>query len=186
MQKFFHSIHAINQFSLTLDSQTQTPVCQHCHQTRAWVSHGFVYKQRSMTVREAVGKRLFCSNRRGRNGCGRTVQVYVDSQIPGRQYGTASVFLFISALLAGLSICSAYQRVAGFGAVRHGWRWLSTLMNRLSEFRCSLPSRDDAFGCFAHRSRRLALLLPTLQGILGVGKVCGCTAYQSRQQHPFF
>lgn len=186
MQTFFNSIQSIDRFSLSLDSRLDDITCRHCHQSQAWMSHGFVYKQRSIVLREAVGKRLFCSNRQGKPGCGRTIQLYLDGEIPSRHYGTTQLFWFVTALLAGLSVCSAYQRIASLSSARQGWRWLSTLMNRLSTFRCHLPSRNHAPDSFTTRSRRLRLLLPTLQRLFGAGTLCGCAAYQAQQQRPFF
>jgi hypothetical protein len=186
MQKFFESIQSINQFTFSLDSRSTQIECQHCHQCRAWVSHGFVYKQRSIILKEPVGKRIFCSNRLGKVGCGRTVQLYLSSEIPFRQYSAVHVFLFVSALLAGLSVSVAYQRVAGLFTDRQGWRWLSVLFEKLSEFRSHLPSRYSSVGDYSFRSKRLQLLLPTLHGIFNLANPGSCSAFQFRQQSAFF
>lgn len=186
MQKFFDTIASIDHFSVTLDSQPRLSECKHCHQKQAWVSHGFVYKQRTIAEREPVGKRVLCSNRHGKSGCGRTVQLYLASEIPRRHYGAPALFLFLSALLAGSSVSEAYYTGTGNRAHRQGWRWLTQLMARLSHFRRRLSLTADHVGAFAHRCRRLQLILPTVQAILPNVSHCQCTAYQIQTQTQFF
>lgn len=98
MQKFYPDYDTIHRFTLSLDYHQNEVACLHCLKHDQFVSHGIIYKQRSMAVAEKVGKRLFCSNRSGRMGCGRTFQLYVASEVPSFRYGAAQLFVFISAL----------------------------------------------------------------------------------------
>jgi len=176
---------SIDRFSLTLDTHPRPPECQHCHQSCAWVSHGFVYKQRSIAVREPVGKRVLCSNRLGKAGCGRTVQLYLANEIPGRHYGAGALFLFLSALLTCATVNDAYRQVAGDKATRHGWRWLTCLMGRLPVFRSQLSLNTISTtlsSALAHRCRRLKLLLSTVHMMLPKCSACPCAAYHMRTQ----
>lgn len=186
MQIFFNTIASLDRFSLSLDSRPQRSECKHCHQRCAWTSHGFVYKQRTIAEREPVGKRVLCSNRHGKKGCGRTVQLYLTTEIPGRHYGASALFLFLSALLAGSSVSDAYHKVVGDRADRQGWRWLTQLMACLSDFRRRLSLTTDHVGAFAHRCRRLQILLPTVQAMLPNVSQCPCAAYQMQTQTGFF
>jgi hypothetical protein len=63
MQIFFSSLHALEQYTFSVDNIPQDDACQHCAAANQWVSHGYVYKQRSMAKREVVGKRLLCGKR---------------------------------------------------------------------------------------------------------------------------
>ncbi len=82
MQRFFKDYDSINQFSLSLDFHQDKVKCSFCLKNDQLISHGNVYKQRSMSVKEKVGKRIFCSNRYGRSGCGRTFQLYIATEVP--------------------------------------------------------------------------------------------------------
>ena len=77
MQIYYPSLQAIEQQTMQLDSEQ----CAHCKQTHQLVSHGFIRKKRAGAEPEAVGKRVFCSNRNHHAGCGRTMQLYLDSTV---------------------------------------------------------------------------------------------------------
>ncbi|MFQ3248044.1 MAG: hypothetical protein ACI9SP_004704 [Arenicella sp.] len=82
MQRFFDSFSIINLFTLSLDHHQNKTQCAHCLKNNQFISHGIIYKQTSIAERKPVGKRIICSNRYGRSGCGRTVQLYVSNRIP--------------------------------------------------------------------------------------------------------
>lgn len=62
MQKFFADFETINQLTLSLDYHQDKLECRHCFKHDQFVSHGIVYKQRSIAEVEKVGKRIFCVN----------------------------------------------------------------------------------------------------------------------------
>ncbi len=100
MQRFFEDFESIQQFTHSLNYHQNQLECSHCLKCDQFISHGIVFKQRSIDVKEPVGKRLFCSNLYGRSGCGRTFQLYVASEIPSFQYGAAPLIIFLASLLA--------------------------------------------------------------------------------------
>ena len=75
MQIYYSNLEAIEQQTRQLD-QVQ---CRHCVQRHQLVSHGFFYKKRVGAAPQALGKRVFCSNRQRYTGCGRTMQLYLDT-----------------------------------------------------------------------------------------------------------
>jgi len=75
MQRFFADLKTLHIFTLSLDFHQDELTCQHCAKNDQFVSHGFVYKQRSIEIKEPVAKRIFCSNRHQRSGCGRSFQI---------------------------------------------------------------------------------------------------------------
>jgi hypothetical protein len=164
MKIVYDTLDALHQFSVSLDHHELT--CTSCKARGQFVSHGFCYKQRSQTVREAVGKRLFCSKRSGRTGCGRTVQLYIASEVPTLQYGTTQLFVFITALLANFSITAAYHKAVGKLESRHAWRWFKKLMQQLIVYRGYLHREAHTeVEMFATQSRSRQLLLPTLKAL---------------------
>ena len=186
MKRFYPDFNAIDAFTLSLDYHQNELECAHCLKHDQFVSHGIIYKQRSSALSEKVGKRIFCSNRHGRTGCGRTFQLYVANQIPSFRYGAAHLFIFILALIAKQPVDDAYFQATGQSESRHAWRWLKKLMLKLSQYRSFLKVRNKHdFNHFRSRSNYLKHLLPTLARIFTV--TCnGCSIYQMKQQHPFF
>jgi len=188
MQRFYSDFDSLNHFSLSLDYHQSELQCAFCFKSDQFVSHGIVYKQRSMCVSEKVGKRLFCSNRYGRSGCGRTFQLYVCSEMPRFRYGTAHVLVFITALLAQFSVTQAYVKATDqrFGEPRQAWRWLHKLMFKLSDYRTFLSTRtSQQMTSFGDRSLRLQHLLPTLARLRAFSTKCFCSAFQTQSQHTF-
>lgn len=186
MQRFFDDFDALDRFTLSSDCFAETLECPHCSKSDQLVSHGVIYKQRTIHEREAIGKRIFCSNRYQHSGCGRTVQLYVSWVIPSMRYGAAHLFVFVTALLAGLAVETAYQKAIGQSESRHGWRWLEKLERHLTDFRGFLNVRRERLAArFQARTRRLRLLLPTLERLFSQLPQCPCSHYQLACQMAF-
>jgi len=185
MIRFFPNISAIQKFTSELNLHKDSLKCKHCTQSDQWVSHGFIYKYISNTQPEKVGKRIFCSNRCQHRGCGRTFQLYLSTEIPSFRLAAASrLFVFISALITLLSVKEAYRKVAGQEYPRNAWRWINRLMRRLSNFRSVVSHRSQPSDrTFNSRSRRLQLLLPTLQQLFSLDT--DCANYQLIHQDSF-
>ena len=186
MKRFYQDYDSIHRFTLSLNYHQNELECVHCLKNDQFVSHGIIYKQRSANYAEKVGKRLFCSNRFGRNGCGRTFQLYVATEVPSFRYGAAHLLIFIAALLTNSNICEAYHQATGQSEYRNAWRWLKRLMLRLSEYRVFLKVRADKYsGQFRSNSNHLKHLLPTLARLF-TSTFNGCFDYQMNQQQSFF
>ena len=185
MKRFFKDYDSIHQLSLSLDYHQDKIECAHCLKSDQFVSHGNIYKQRSSAFAEKVGKRLFCSNRSGRNGCGRTYQIYIANEVPSFRYGASQLFVFITALLANVHIGEAYYQATGQLESRNAWRWLKKFNGKLSDYRSFLKVRIDI-----HSSRltshcsSLRHLLPTLSRLFTLGNN-GCVNYQLNRQQLF-
>lgn len=186
MQKFFKDYNSINQFSLSLDYHQNELECVHCLKNDQFVSHGIIYKQRVNAFAEKVGKRLFCSNRSNRKGCGRTFQIYVASEVPSFRYGASHLFIFITTLLANVNIEEAYYQATEQLETRNAWRWLKKLKFKLCDYRSflkvrlALPSNQLASPC-----NSLTHLLPTFSRLF-TSSNNPCVNYQLSQQQPFF
>lgn len=166
-------MNAIESFTHSLQNQTDN-ACRHCSKSDQWVSHGYIYK--IDPKEKPVGKRILCTNRYGKQGCGRTRALSLANTLPGHRYDTSQLMRFICALLAGLSISKAYYTVISHKQdARQAWRWVNRLMCRLGLFRQALRRPGHAKPAnkpYHQRSRRLQILLPTLQQLYEQGDTC--------------
>jgi hypothetical protein len=183
---FFADIDTLHQVTLTLDAHPDRFGCRRCGQRRHWVSHGFVRKKQLGGDPVAVGKRLFCANRRGRDGCGATLRLSVAECLPRLHYGAVVLQGFVLALLGGSATAAAYLQATGAQSSRHGWRWLMRFSMSLSRWRVRLPGPDalDA-PAFAAGCPRRRLLLPTLAALRTVLGEDFVACFQCAQQAAF-
>ena len=186
MQIYYPTLEAIHEQTMQLDV-TQCPYCEQIHQL---ISHGFIYKkQPGLGVDpEAVGKRVFCSNRNQRTGCGRTIQLYLNTTIRYLHHAGRTVMAFVLSLVAGVTIQNAYEQATGIAEPRHAYRWLNRLCAQLSTYR-SLPHRPPlqqaALLSAANRPVRLVSLLSTVKGLLERFGQPLWAGYQLQLQRPF-
>lgn len=164
MQRFYSNITELHFFTLSANSLLFNQPCPHCQCADQWVSHGFSYSQ-SGKVR---GKRIVCSARFGKRGCGRTVALYLASVLPKRRYLLAALCQFILSLLQGNTVEQAYFHAIGHehNSVRQAYRWLDALYKKLGNYRGKLGMKPSDTCAVQHRSRRLAILLSTLKHTL--------------------
>lgn len=191
MQIFYASLQDIQQQTMQLDVER----CMHCCQTRQLVSHGFVRKKRVGGVPEAVGKRVFCSNRNQRTGCGRTLQLYLDATLRYLHYAGACVVALLLGLARGMSVQSAYQQATGTLTPRNAYRWRHALSARLSCYRSLVhqPVFDDTpRPCWQDTPNagaappRWALLVATCQALRQQIGDPLCANYQRQLQRSFW
>jgi len=186
MQKYFNNIESIDSFTLSLDYHKNKLECRHCMKNDQFISHGFIYKQRSISLAEKVGKRIICSNRYGRSGCGQTFQLYIAGEFPSFHYGSIHLVIFIASLLANLTIHASYQKATGQAESRNAWRWLNKLMLKLTDYRRCLKARTKISSTqFKPRRRRLQVLLPTFARLFFKTDDCPCSYYQQCHQLAF-
>ncbi|MBL1274945.1 MAG: hypothetical protein COB30_002545 [Ectothiorhodospiraceae bacterium] len=167
MKLFFDNIDSLDQFTHQLDRYNGSLSCQHCSKQNQFVPHGFVYKNQHIKYadkKEPVGKRLLCSNRYGRSGCGRTLRLYLADYIPSLTRSSTQVTLFFLWLLSGSPIQAAYQKSAHATDPRNAYRWLTKCQAKLTTFRTFLSTRSFEFtDSFSKRTNRLQHLLPTVK-----------------------
>jgi hypothetical protein len=186
MSHYFDNLDTLQQFTMELDRHTDTLACKHCQNSGQFVSHGFVFKKHYNGDKRVVGKRLFCSNRYRRKGCGRTLRLYLSEQIPKLAYSTIELTLFLCALIAGDSIQQAYQKATHCSDTRNAYRWLDKLERKLTDYRQHMKrSTQPPSGQFLSRTRRLQVLLPTIVILLKSLGSKLCQHYQLRYQQAF-
>jgi len=136
---FFNDLDTLNSYSLELGSTRLGIHCAHCQQDAQWVSHGFVYKKSSGGTFSTVGKRVICSNRHNKFGCGRTIRLYLAHRTPNFQYPVAAFFAFVKALLASYPIDTAYQQSTGAHSSRNAYHWLNRFLLNTDRYRIQIP-----------------------------------------------
>lgn len=186
MHIYYPSLSAIEQQTRQLD---QAP-CRYCGQTHQLISHGFVYKKQAGAEPQAVGKRVFCSNRQRYTGCGRTMRLYLDSTLRWLHYTGAHVVAFMLALITGGTVQQAYWQATGTADPRHAWRWLNRIDAQLSCYRSlshqpPLQDADASAPVAANRSARTGLLASTCTQLLQRFGAPLCANYQQQTQRSF-
>lgn len=184
MQTYYSNLDAIHQQTQQLELEQ----CQHCQQTHQLVSHGFIRKKQVGGDPHPVGKRVFCSNRHSRTGCGRTMQLYLDSTLRHMHHAGSALAAFVLSLLAGISIAHAYLQATGTDNPRHAYRWLHRLDAQISSYRSLLhqPQLPQTALVAQPRPLHRSLLASTFSTLLRWFGQPLCQAYQSQLQRPFF
>jgi hypothetical protein len=126
--------------------------CPRCGLYGTLNAHGWLSGYAEIgSARVLRGRRLYCSDRFRRPGCGRTFSVLLSRMIAGFTATTETLARFVRAVVAGTCRKAAWERVARAGLVpRSGyrlWRRLdraqSTLRSRLSRL-CPPPDTRSA------------------------------------------
>lgn len=161
--------------------------CPHCARCGTLIGHGFLrgYSERGQE-REVRGRRLFCSNRQRRPGCGRTFSVKLATVIAGFIVRTLTLFRFASAVLGGLTRRAAWLGAAGGAlSLSSGYRLWSRLTAAQSALRARLSREVPAPACTAREP--LAQLLAHLAVVVGsAGSDDHFTAFQLHAQRGLF
>ena len=172
MKMFFQSLEQIEQAT----AQLQNTACPHCHRQRHLLSHGYIYKFVAGQAPIIVGKRVFCSNRRCHQGCGRTCPLYLATCLRFIHYSAAVFARFIEGLISGTTVEAAYLKATSAFDARQAWRWLDKLIANLPRWRAALPGlgafslplypkrrRLIAETCLALQARFSVKLIPNFQ-----------------------
>jgi hypothetical protein len=136
--------------------------CPHCRVTGMLIGHGLLrgYAERSseLVVR---GRRIFCSNRGRKSGCGRTFSVILSTVLSGFVVRTLTLFTFVQAVLTGLSRRAAWlSEVASAFSLSSGYRVWRRLASAQAALRSWLSRQVPAPTCTSHEP--LAALLAHL------------------------
>ena len=179
MKIYYASLQAMGQQTMGLSNEQ----CPHCKRSHHLISHGFVYKKQSMAEpKKAVGKRVFCSNRGAHTGCGRTMQLYLDSTVRYLHCLGRCVVSFVLALMANMTIQQAYQQATGTTEPRHAYRWLAKLFSQLSVYRSLLHQPILQHAKTAPRHPRRGILCTTFTALLSQFDQPLCACYQMQLQ----
>ena len=119
-------------------------LCPHCKRSGTFIGHGFLrgYAEHG-SERVIRGRRLFCSDRFLRQGCGRTVAILLDCVMPRFNVRAATLFAFAKAVVEGTSRRAAWLGAAVSAAsLSSGYR----LWGRLLGAQCYLRTKLTSLG----------------------------------------
>lgn len=185
MPLFFDSMESLHQFTLQLNLYRSILKCPRCSRDEFLVSHGYTHKIRH-DKQHRSGKRIFCSNRYGRSGCGSTFSLALSDNVPSYQYRAIHLTVFLTCLIGGTAIAKAYKVATNSDEPRHAYRWLDKLKRKLPGFRLLVKRINEPQPKQPNRkSQKLNILLPTIQRIIDITGPNFCSHYQTQQQIPF-
>ena len=126
--------------------------CPHCRRPGTLIGHGLLrgYAERSS---QAVvrGRRVICSNRGQRSGCGRTASVLLSTVLAGFVVRTLTLLHFASAALSGSTLRRAWLGVAGRAlSLSSGYRLWRRLTGAQTWLRARLCRVSAPPACGAH------------------------------------
>lgn len=85
--------------------------CPHCGRTGTLIGHGMLFGYAERTQERVVrGRRLFCSNRNRRPGCGRTLSIWLGAVIAGFVVRTRTLSHFVGEITEGKTRKAAWKR----------------------------------------------------------------------------
>jgi hypothetical protein len=119
----------------------QTP-CPHCKVVGALIRHGFLrgYDESNPQRRTVRARRLFCSNRQARRGCGRTLSVWCADKIRRLSLTTGALWRFLRRAASGC--LAAAIRAVGCHLSDRTWQRIWKRFDRgQSKIRTALSSR---------------------------------------------
>lgn len=157
--------------------------CPHCGRYGTLNAHGWLLGYAELdSTRVVRGRRLYCSNRFVRPGCGRTFSVLLSHMLAGFTVTTETLAQFVRGVIAGVCRKVAWERVAHVGlSLTTGYRLWQRLDRAQSALRarlCGLCPPPDS-----QSSLPMAQLLTHLDTALGpADDVFGC--FQARLQTP--
>lgn len=131
--------------------------CPQCHRVGMLVGHGLLtgYRERGSGL-EVRGRRLLCSSRFRRSGCGRTFSVLIANVVAGFTVRTSTLLAFLQSVVEGFTRKAAWERLHNLASelpalsLRSGYRLWNRLVTAQSSLRtalCSLappPATSDA------------------------------------------
>jgi hypothetical protein len=159
--------------------------CPHCGRMGTLIGHGYLrgYAEQGQDV-IVRGRRVFCSDRHRRPGCGRTFSLLIATLLAGFLVTTLTLFRFVEQVLAGLTRRTAWHAAAqGALSSSSGYRLWRRLDREQSHLRARLCREATPLSC-AHREP-VAELVAHLQAVLA-GATCPFAAFQGRFQEDLF
>lgn len=140
-------------------------VCAHCGRRGNLIGHGFLsgYVERG-SERVVRGRRILCSGRGRKRGCGRTVSTLLTHFVEHCVVTALSLWTLFCGLAAGLSVERAADRGLFPLALRSAYRTAAALRKRSLFWRSwlsdtSAPPATDSTRPLGHLSGHLTLIL---------------------------
>jgi hypothetical protein len=154
--------------------------CPHCRRSGNLNGHGFLRGYGEGSFGGAVrARRIYCSNRGRRIGCGKTHSYFQAQVIPRLSLAATTLWNFLFLVLSGFSQKSAHQASLAPGTPQRIWARCTKAQGMLRHNLCQLAKPPPA-----------VLVAPYLQVVRHLmdafpDSPCPVSAYQSAFQIPF-
>ena len=157
--------------------------CPHCGVCASLIGHGLLYGNdpHHSHTRIVRGRRLLCSGRSGRGGCGRTCPVFETHILPRHTISSAILWQFMQLCLSH-SILHAWQHTAAAFSTSCAYRIHSRILYFQDHIRSRLTQRARPPPCHSSQPRD-QLIAHLAQAFPGGDPVA---AFQSLFQCAFF
>jgi hypothetical protein len=179
--RYFDSEEDLRQFCLTRKQQA----CPHCRKTGTLNLHGHLrgYSEQGGDTLALRGRRLFCSNRHRRPGCGRTVGLWLSGVLRNCILSLHTLWLFLTGILAGRSRADAFRRTGSGMHPMTAYRVFRRMERSQSRLRARLNRQvrsPEASGASSPLAATIAHLRDAFPHVR-----CPPAEYQLRFQTPF-
>jgi len=115
--------------------------CPHCRTVGTLIRHGTLTSFDDSSTRRTIrARRIFCSNRHRRGGCGRTISVWIADKIRRLSLTTRTVWAFLQRAIAG-SIAAAIRDIKSSRCDRTFRRVWARFRRNQTAIRTALLSR---------------------------------------------
>jgi hypothetical protein len=154
--------------------------CPHCRAVGTLIRHGVLTGFDDSTPRRTVrARRVFCSNRHRRRGCGRTISVWSADKIRRLSLTTRTVWTFLKRAVAG-TIAAAIRATNSVRSERTLRRVWTRFRRAQTAIRTALLNRGPppAFAAASTRRPAEALVLDHLQSAFPQAD-CPVAAFQA-------
>lgn len=128
------------------------------------------------------GQRVFCSDRGGRGGCGKTFSIFLANVLPRHTARASAVSRLLIELLANACVKTAVQNLRLPFPLETIYHLLQRLRRRLLEIRCRLCRRQKE--PHSSQSDPLGHSVEHLQAVFPAS-LCPVSDFQLSFQHPF-
>lgn len=159
--------------------------CPHCKLSGFLILHGYLYgyceQHNSLVVR---GRRIYCSNRHNKNGCGRTFSVVPASVLPKLVISAQRLWRFLENVKSGLCLACAFRSAKATLTQSSIYRLFKKFLLNQMRIRSFLtrikdpPAAEDVQAPFVQTILHLNSAFDTA--------VCPITEFQYRFQAPLF
>ncbi len=114
--------------------------CRHCGIIGMLILHDYIYGfDEYRNYRLVKGRRIFCSNRNNRKGCGRTISYFIINFINETLISSSIAWQFLLFILSGMSIEKAYNAlnpecVLSISTFYRFWKRFKLTMHKIRTF----------------------------------------------------
>jgi len=108
IKQYYKTEEEFNRFYLKLKFSS----CPYCHVSGYLILHGYLYGYSEQSDFEKIrrGRRIFCSNRNRKSGCGKTYSILIAGFIKNFMITAVTVWSFLDQWMRGMSLSEAFRR----------------------------------------------------------------------------